>query len=124
MTDDEKTRYLANIYYIVMVDGDVEPVEERIFEQIAKGIGAGYFEQNKAREMAKKDDFTVTHPARWSDRIRSMEDLLAAAFSDKRLDKLEKKRMTTYAKQLGINQEQMNRITKETKARLNEMHLY
>lgn len=121
MTSDEKIQYLANVYYIIMVDGSMERVEERMFDRIAKGIDAGYFEQSRAKEMVKKDGFAIRYPSRWSDRIRSMEDLLAAALSDEKLHALEKKLMTDYAKHLGIDQKQMNLITKETKARLEEM---
>jgi len=121
MTSDEKIQYLANVYYILTVDGKVERVEEKMYERIAKGIDAGYFEQSRAREMVKKDGFAIRYPSRWSDRIRSMEDLLAAALSDEKLHALEKKLMTDYAKHLGIDQTQMNLISRETKARLKDM---
>jgi uncharacterized tellurite resistance protein B-like protein len=121
MTSDEKIQYLANIYYVVKVDGEVERVEENMFEEVAKGIDAGYFERSRAKEMMEKEGFAIRYPKRWSDRIRSMEDMLLVAISNEKLHKLEKKIMTDYAKNLDIDQKQMNLITKETKARAKEM---
>ena len=118
MTSDEKIQYLANIYYVMKVDGNVDRVEDKLLDDIAKGIDAGYFEISRAKDMTGKEGFAIRYPSRWSDKIRSMEDMLAAALADEKLHHLEKKLMTDYATNLGIDQKQMNLISKETKARL------
>ena len=40
MEDDQRAHYLANIYFLVRADGSVDRLEEKLFERIAKDIGA------------------------------------------------------------------------------------
>ena len=118
MDNEEQIQYLANIYHLVRADGQIDRLEEKLIDEIAKGVKAGYFEAIKARDMSEKEDFLIKYPDRWSDRIRCIEDMLLVAYSDKKLHALEKKVLLEYARQLGISQKQFDIIKKETKARL------
>ncbi|KPK76024.1 MAG: hypothetical protein AMJ79_08640 [Phycisphaerae bacterium SM23_30] len=121
MDNEEKMQYLANIYYLVRADGKVERMEEKLYDYIAKGIEAGYFESLKAKERAQKEGFTIKYPGRWSDRVRCVEDMLLAAYADKRLHELEQKILLQYANEIGIRKDQFKVIMDETKARLKEL---
>ena len=52
MNAGEKAAYLANLHYVLMSDGSVDRVEERVFQEIAREIGAGYFDRQNAIEAA------------------------------------------------------------------------
>ena len=121
MTEEERVGYLANIFYMVRVDGDVKRVEEKVFEKIGKDIGAGYYEMSKAEEQSKAEGFKIKIPVRLSDRIRMIEDMLVIAYSDEQLHGLERKLLSGYARELSLPREQLDRITKESKSRLKEM---
>ena len=123
MSDDEKIQYLANIWYVALVDGQTERIEDKMLDVIAKGISAGYFETIKAKERAAKEDFTLQYPARLSDRIRNVEDMLMMAYADKKLESLEKKILIDYANRLDITKEQLAAIQQETKARIKEIRI-
>ena len=98
MNKAEQVRYLANLYYLLASDGAVDRVEEKVFEEIARDIGAGYFERREAMEMAKKEGLQVRLGGRLSERIRNLEDMLFLAYCDGALAPAEKKPIMDYAK--------------------------
>ena len=120
MTEEEQIQYLANIYHVARADGRVEVVEDSVVEDMAKGIGAGYLETRNGLDLSAEKDFCVVFPARLSERIRNLEDMLLLAYSDQKLHDLEKKIIIDFAKQIGITQEQVNMIRKVAKARLQQ----
>ena len=117
MKKEEIVKYLANIYAVMASDGDVERVEERLFENISREIRAGYFERKHAMEMVDKESLPIQLDARWSDKIRNLEDMMLAAYCNGLLDPLEKKLIVDYAKHLDIGQKQLNAIREEAKRR-------
>ena len=117
MKKEEKVPYLANVYYVLISDVAVDRVGEKVFEEISRDVGAGYFERKKAMEMAKNEEFQVQLAGRWSERIGNLEDMLFAAYCNGVLEPTEKKLIADYANQLGINQRQMDIVQKETKGR-------
>jgi len=120
MTEEEQIQYLANVYHVARANGRVEMVEDRVVEDMAKGIGAGYLQTRKALDMSAEKDFSVKLPARLSERIRNVEDMLFLAYCDQELGDLEKKVIVDFATQIGMTQKQVNIIRKETKARLKQ----
>ena len=118
MENEEKIQYLANVYYLALVDGEVDQIEEKLFDYIAKGIQAGYFETLKAMDLAKTADFEVKYPMRLSDRIKCAEDLLLIAYADDKLVEVEKKIVLDYANHLGMHKEQFVTVKEETAKRL------
>ncbi|MBU1260262.1 MAG: hypothetical protein KJ757_04105 [Planctomycetes bacterium] len=118
MNQQEQIQYLANIYNLAAADGNFQVEEDYLLQEIAKGIGAGYLETRKALDLSQQKDFIVKLPHRYSEKLRCLEDMLFLAMSDKKLHEMEKLSVLTFAKQLGINQDQMDIIRKETKDRL------
>jgi uncharacterized tellurite resistance protein B-like protein len=120
MTDDEKAKYLANIYYLLIVDGGVDRPEESAFDEIRRDLRGGYFETKNAKEMAQNEGFQLQLVGRWSDRVANFEDMLFAAYCNGVFERTEKKVIQQYAKQLGIDQAQFDVIKRETKHRYAE----
>jgi uncharacterized tellurite resistance protein B-like protein len=118
MTQNEQIQYLANIYYLARADAQFEVEEDYLLQDIAKGIGAGYLETRKALDMSMASDFKIKFPARLSERIRNLEDMLLVAYYNKKLHEMEKKIILTYAKHLDITKEQFETIQQEVKKRL------
>ncbi|MBN2374877.1 MAG: hypothetical protein JXD22_00650 [Sedimentisphaerales bacterium] len=121
MTEAEQIQYLANVFHVARSDGKVDPVEDKAVEQMAKDIGAGYFQTRKALDMAGQADFKVVFPARLSERIRNMEDMLFVAGRDVKLEEVEKEIVVDFARQIGVNQQQVDMIRRETRARLKKV---
>lgn len=119
MNRDEKIDYLVNIYAAAAVDGSVERIEERVYEEVGKGIGAGYYERTVAKEKVAKSSSELPAPlaVRWSEQIRNLEDMLFLAYCDGTLDPAEKKYIINYANSLNINQAQLAAIRDEAKQR-------
>ena len=117
MNRQEQVRYLANVYCVLKADGNVQRVEEQAFEVIARDIGAGYFERRRAVELAQPKDYSLQLVGRWSDRIRNLEDMLYAAFCNGIVQKVETGPIKGFAARLGITQEQLDLIKRETKSR-------
>ena len=120
MTEPEQIQYLANIFHVARSDNDVAVLENRVVEDMARDIGAGYLETRKAWDLSTQKDFCVKFPPRLSERIRNLEDMLYLAYCDQGLCDSEKNVIIDYARQIGISQDQINLIRKETKARLPE----
>ena len=120
MKREETVGYLANIYAVVAVDGDIDRVEERVFESIAREIGAGYFERKKAIDRMKEDELPARLDLRWSDQIRNLEDMLFVAYCDGPLEPAEKQSIVNYANFLSISQQQLSVIREDAKRRFSE----
>ena len=80
-------------------------LKDRLLEEIAKGIGAGYLETRNDLDLSGQKDFEVVFPVRLSDRIRNLEDMLLVAYCDKVLHDLENRIIIDFAKQIGITKE-------------------
>lgn len=120
MRNQDRIRYLANVYHVLASDEDVTRVEEESFDEIARGIGAGYFEKKQAIEMAKNQGLQIPVSERWSQRIGNLEDMFFAAYCNGILEPGERKAIVEYAKHLGIDQKQLSLIQKEAKRRHEE----
>ena len=113
MTKDEQVSYLANLYHMLLSDGTVDSVEEKVFEQIAREIGAGYFERRNALETAQSEGYELSMLERFSDRIRNLEDMLFAAMCNGVVDAGEKKFIVDFATRAAMNQQQFSTINKD-----------
>ena len=120
MNKDEQVVYLANIYRLLLADGAAERIEERVFEEMARDIGAGFFERKGGMEAAQGEQYQLELVGRWSDRIRNLEDMLFAAFCNGVLEPGEKTLIKDYAGKLGISQQQFDVIKLETRRRYAE----
>jgi len=118
MTEQEQIQYLANIYHLAQVDGQVDRIEDKLLDEMAKGIGAGYFEIVKAKALTEKEDFSIQYPSRLSDQIRNLEDMLLLAYSDQKLHHLEKKIILEYADNLGLTKKQSALVQQQAQSRL------
>ena len=117
MDKQQAVDYLVNIYAVLASDGDVERSESRVFEVIAKEIGAGFFERKKAIEAYEETKATATLSGRWSDKVRNLEDMLFAAYCNGALARDEKAIVVAQARVLGIEKEQLTVIKTEAKQR-------
>ena len=117
MNEEEKARYLANIYLAISADGDVDQDERRLFDSLARDIQAGWDERGKAEALAASGRVQTQVSDRWSDRIRNLEDMILAVYCDGEIDPSEKQLIVKYAKHLEIDQKQLGRIPQETKRR-------
>ena len=120
MKNEEATRYLANIYLVLASDNEVKRDEERLFEAISREIQAGYSERRQAMKLADNQEVQKNVSARWSERIRNLEDMIFVAYGNGVLEPLEKQAIVEYAKHLGIEQQQLDLIKKEVKQRHKE----
>ncbi|MBB76021.1 MAG: hypothetical protein CMJ75_16055 [Planctomycetaceae bacterium] len=121
MDKQQTVDYLVNIYAVIAADGEVERSETRVFEVIAREIGAGFFERKKAIEAYKESQATATLTGRWSEKVRNLEDMLFAAYCSGSLAPDEKEIIVTQARVLGIEKEQLTVIKTEAKQRFDAL---
>ncbi len=117
MNKEEATIYMANVSRLMRVDGEVDTVERRVYDAIARSVRADYFEKKAAEQAATADDFEFQLVSRWSDRIRNLEDMLFMGFCNDKLEPSERSVVLAYAKLLGISQPQLQLIRQETHER-------
>lgn len=121
MDKAQQIQYLANIYFLARSDNNLDPKEDLVLEKIAKEIGGGYLETRKALDMSMSKDFKITLPERLSDQIRSIEDMLLVALCDNRLEDLEKRIVTQFAKEVDITKEQFKMIKQTAAGRVKKL---
>lgn len=110
MTQNEISQYLANIFVVAVTDGFLSPKEESAFDEIASSLKAKKKEISDAKSMVSKTDFQPIPIGCFSDQIRNIEDMVFVSLSDGELGEAEKKIIANFAKQIGITQEQINKI--------------
>lgn len=110
MNQAQQIQYLANIYFLAYSDKSLDIKEDTALENIAKEIGGGYLETRKALDISILPEFKIVLPERLSDRIRNIEDMILVALCDNRLETIEKKIVTQFAKDVDITKEQFKMI--------------
>ncbi len=119
MTGAERVRYLANLLHAVegrAARGAAAPLLRRIAEE----IGAGAEELAAAEAVAGAPGDTPAYPARYSDRVRNVEDLLLVAMLDERFSPGERKVILEAQRAVGIDPAAWSRIAAECRARMAE----
>jgi uncharacterized membrane protein YebE (DUF533 family) len=117
MNKQDQISYLTNIYHVVLADAGMNRLEGKVFEDISRDIGAGYFEKKQAKELAQEEPYEFLEVSRWSDRIRNLEDMLFVAACDGVVDPGEKKLIIDGAKCSGISKQQFEVMKSEMKVR-------
>lgn len=122
MNDRELHQYLANIIAVVRADNVLSPKEEIALEGIKAELKVKKTDANRAEKLACEPGFKVMAVGRYSEKIRNIEDMLYVALSDANLDPSEKSLIVGLAKEMGLQQSQVNTIMSETKARIRAMN--
>lgn len=118
LSDEEKIAYLANLVAVSRADGAVSPNETNAIEAAQKRIGAKKAALRKADTLAQSDGFSPSVVGSFSSRIANLEDMIAVSLADGALDQAEKPIVLTFAKRVGITNEQLQLILSEVRASL------
>lgn len=118
LSDNEKITYLANLVAASRVDGSVSPNETLAIDVAQKRIGAKKTALGKADTLAQSDGFTPTVVGSFSVRIANLEDMISVSLADGALDQAEKPVVLSFAKNVGITNEQLQLILAEVRAML------
>ncbi|MEW6249992.1 MAG: TerB family tellurite resistance protein [Planctomycetota bacterium] len=118
MTSSELVQYLANVIHVVRADNQLTPAEQTAFAGVVAELGAKKKEQKDAERLAAQDEFQARPVSRYSDQIRNVEDMVYLALADGDLEQTEKARVVHFARDLGLTQDQVNRIVSEAKNRV------
>jgi uncharacterized tellurite resistance protein B-like protein len=117
MNDSEAELYLANVVTASRASGTLTPDEEELLEEVRTSIKAKKSVLKAAVRRAEDHEVDLTQFARFSDRVRNLEDMIEMVLCDGQLDDSERTVVISAAKQIGITQEQLNLILKEAKRR-------
>lgn len=120
MKESDIPKYIANIMAIARADGVLSPQEESALEEICADIRAKKKDVRTAEKLVSKPDYQPAPIGRYSEQIRNIEDMILISLSDGKLAPSERNIIVLFAKQIGINQEQINRILSEAKSRAQE----
>jgi uncharacterized tellurite resistance protein B-like protein len=117
MKGKEFKSYLANLITIAIADGNISKKEEAAIERAYKEINAKKTDLEEAKRIAERGDYQVTPVGRYSERIRSLEDMVFIALADSDFADSEKNVILSFARAVGVKQEQINTILSEAIAR-------
>jgi uncharacterized tellurite resistance protein B-like protein len=117
MTGKEFVSYLANLIMISKADGSVSEEKQAAIVWAFEEINANETDFEEAKRITDKDGYQVTPVGRYSERIRNLEDMIFVALSNSALSDPEKILMRSFAKAIGVKQEQIDTILSEAIAR-------
>jgi len=115
LNDDQKVDYLTNVIGLARADGKITPQETEAIELVQKAIGARKTELNKAYKNVENDDFAPKVVGLWSDQIKNLEHIIYVSLIDGEIDGSEKQYILNFARQVKINQDQLNLIINDAK---------
>ncbi len=118
LSDKEQVAYLANLVAVSRADGSVSPNETLAIEAAQKRIGAKKTVLHKADTLAQSDGFTPAVVGSFSVRIANLEDMISVSLADGVLDQAEKPVVLSFAKKVGITNEQLQLILTEVRTSL------
>lgn len=117
MTSSDLVQYLSNVIRVVRADSQLTPAEETALATVVADMGAQKKEVKEAERLASQSDFQVKAVGRYSEQIRNIEDMVYVALADGDLGESEKTTIVELAQQLGVTQDQVDRIASESQAR-------
>lgn len=117
MKECDIPKYLANIMAVARADGILSPQEEAAIGEICAEIRARKKDISRAESLVSNTDYKLTPVGRYSEQIRNIEDMIFTSLSDGKLEASERSVIVAFAKQIGIAQQQINRILSEAKSR-------
>lgn len=115
LSDEQKVNYLTNVIGLARADGKITPQETEAIELVQKAIGARKTELNKAYKLAEANDFSPAPVGLWSDQIKNLEHIIYVSLIDGEIDGNEKQYVLNFARQVKINQDQLNIIINDAK---------
>ncbi|MBU2966581.1 hypothetical protein Q4508_03215 [Amphritea sp. 2_MG-2023] len=118
LSDEEKIAYLANLVAVSRADGSVSPNESLAIEAAQKRIGAKKTALRKADALAQSDGYIPEVVGPFSTRIGNLEDMISVSLADGVLDQAEKPVVLSFAKKVGISNEQLQLILTEVRTAL------
>jgi len=118
LSEAEQITYLANI--IFAAGGSLNERQQAVFAQIQDKIGAKKTSLTKAMARAKSSNFSATPTGLLGDQVSNLGDMLYVAILDGDLSLNEKEIVLTFAKTVGLNDEQLKLVTTEALQRLKE----
>jgi len=118
MKPEEIPLYLANVLAVARADNVLSPQEESALEAARCEIMAKKKDLRDAEKLAADQNYELTPVGLFSDRVRNLEDMVLVAMVDGELDDTEKRRLTLFAKQIGVTQGQIRVIVSDVKHRL------
>ena len=117
MNSSEKIQYLVNVLVLARVDREVAPEEHKLVDVIRRTIGASAQQLQEAWSRAAREGIDLTPFRRLSSRVRNLEDMISMALADHRLVDEERFLLKHAAQKVGVDQDQINLIISEAKAR-------
>jgi uncharacterized tellurite resistance protein B-like protein len=117
MTSSDLAQYLANVIHVVRADSQLTPAEETALAAVVADMGAKKKEVKEAERLASQTEFQPKAVGRYSEQIRNIEDMVYVALADGDLGESEKAVIVEFAKQLGVTQDQVDRIASEAQTR-------
>jgi tellurite resistance protein len=117
MTSTDLIQYLANVIHIVRADAQLSAAEVAALATVVADMGAKKKEHRDAESLAGQPTFQVRPVGRYSEQIRNIEDMVFVAVADGDYGQTEKASIVEFARQLGLTQEQVDRMASDARVR-------
>ena len=118
MNSEDKVVYLGNVIFISAADGKLSDIEGKVIEGVRQNIGASETDLKNALSIVGHGKHRLTPIGRFSDKVRNLEDMVFTSLADGNLSEEEKPELLSFAKAIGINQDQLKNILSEAKVRV------
>ena len=118
MNSQDKAVYLGNVIFISAADGELSQMEGKVIESVRQDLGASENDLKHALQAVAQGKHRLTPVGLFSDRVRNLEDMVLTSLADGKLSEKEKPELLSFAKAIGVNQDQLSVILSEAKVRV------
>ncbi|MDZ7372227.1 MAG: TerB family tellurite resistance protein [candidate division KSB1 bacterium] len=110
--------FLANIALVARSDGALSAVELGQLEAIRKECGFKKGDFSAAIRLAESGNYAITPVGTFADQVKNLEYILRVAYADSDLEVSEMALIQVFCKQIGVLQDQLEKLTAEVLASL------
>jgi len=112
--------FLANIACIAHADGTLSATELGQLESIRQEMKFKKSDYNSAIRLVQDGEYKITPIGSFADQVKNLELMLRVAYADDDLDKNEAALILKFCKQIGIHQDQLNKLRGEVLSSLKQ----
>ena len=118
LTDAELEKYYANIFAVAAADGQRTAGEDTILETVRKALKIKKSILVSAENAVQNGSHQLTPVGTFANQVDNLEQMVAVALADGELNGTEATLVATFARAIGLTQEQMDSIVAGVKQKL------
>lgn len=112
--------FLANVIAVAHANGQLSPGELAQLEAVRAEFNFKKGDFTKATKLVEQGDYALTPVGSFADQVKNLECILRVAYADDELGQIESELIGAFCQQVGIYQDQLDKLIAEVLASLSQ----